>query len=593
MKLIKPLLIEEQMSLPHYLTVSDSALFASPIARRQRRADVSKSLLPYVHMLLDWLQSSNLCHVVVGSQAMMQVLSVDTQSIQNPAERLAFAPNDWDVWVLVSDEQTAARASADLCRFFKGRLLNEMRSDKAIRKKRIYTVANDAKCVVPLILKDIPYPARWTGIALGDKKRIVLDVQVLNLGEAFEEARFREAYIMQGMSYLNIEGCVTFMEIVKSKRKEKGYNVDEIRRKVLNSFLVRQQGKEKVATWFKALARTFDRVFGETDFGHRNKGAIGRLLLRSIEHMENGEAELGQCESNLIEATRPAMNATIAAIDEKLAILDLGRIFVTGGDAMRRFDSSIKASKDIDTKIYVRKGRHMHAAANLAIAECAKAVTMMIEKKGQILPANTVRMMGGCPLGLSYRARDADNMQFRLRYLPEERDGRPRLVSIDYRMRIRVGGMEFNHNIPVLDVVIQRAPGGHDPRQAGTRPPIAALDWLVDDIRATWESSSRAKQRVWAGKREKNQTRFESLKERMKAGRESREGQLGAINKDFLDYMRDEARVPVIPDYLDLFNWAERRKRYLDPLAKKSKKQKVPFSREKLDEWRQEMRVAV
>ncbi|GAQ83637.1 hypothetical protein KFL_001560060 [Klebsormidium nitens] len=231
--------------------------------------------------------------------------------------------------------------------------------------------------------------------------------------------------------------------------------------------------------------------------------------------------------------------------------------------------------------------------AKWAITECAKAVTMMIEKKDQILPANTVRMIGGCPVGLSYRARDTDNMQFRLRYLLEERDGRPHRVGIDYRMRIRVGGMEFSHNIPVLDVVIQRAPRGHDPCQEGTRPPMAALDWLVDDIRATWKSSSRAKQRVWADKREKNQTRFESLKERVRAGREPIEGQLGAINKEFLDYMRDESRVPNIPDYLDLFNWAKRRKRYLDPLAKKSKKQKVPFSQKKLDEWRQQMRGAV
>ena len=132
-----------------------------------------------------------------------------------------------------------------------------------------------------------------------------------------------------------------------------------------------------------------------------------------------------------------------------------------------------------------------------------------------------------------------------------------------------------------------------DPRKAGTRPPVAGLSWLVDDIRHTWESSSRAKQRVWAGKRVKNMARIQELQKRLDAGRSAREGDLGRINKGFLEYITDESRPALIPDYLALFAWADERKKHLDPLAKQSKKQKLPFSRSKLDEWREQMRAAV
>jgi hypothetical protein len=60
-------------------------------------------------------------------------------------------------------------------------------------------------------------------------------------------------------------------------------------------------------------------------------------------------------------------------------------------------------------------------------------------------------------------------------------------------MRIRVGNVEFNQNIPALDVVIQRSPLKEAPLIEGAKPPFAALNWLVHDINEMWGSSSRAK----------------------------------------------------------------------------------------------------
>ncbi|GAQ87404.1 hypothetical protein KFL_003500150 [Klebsormidium nitens] len=587
-----------------------------------------------------------------------------------------------------------------------------------------------------MVLTETPYPARLTGIALGERKKTYIDVQVMNLGDAFVPSRFQNTYVSRDAPYLNLEGCVTFLELIKSKRPEKKYNIDEIRRQVIKRHLDRRLGGKKAAAWYEGLAKSFVQVFDGTEFANRNEGIIGRLLLRALDHLPGGAAAVEMCESQLIEALRPCINATIQAIDGRLSQASLGRIFVTGGDAMRRFDSGIRISKDIDTKIYVPPGPHLDDVVSLTTALVGKAVTMMVEERARILPRNiesvicgtpvgflyrirdndnlqfrlrylpkepngrprlvsidyrmrvrvgslefnhnipvldvvvqrapkstdpreastklpiaglpwlvddikhtwqsssrakqrqhlddvvslatalvgkavtimvkelarilppnVERVISGTPVGFLYRIRDNDNLQFRLRYLPKEPNGRPRLVSIDYRMRVRVGSLEFNHNVPVLDVVIQRAPKSTDPREASTNLPIAGLPWLVDDIKHTWQSSSRAKQRVWAGKREKNLARLQELQKRLDANRSAREGNLGRVDNGVLEYLQDKSKPPLIPDYLTLFAWAEARKRYLglqpeadrSTLAKQSKKQKLPFSRTKLDQWRREM----
>ncbi|GAQ93200.1 hypothetical protein KFL_013560030, partial [Klebsormidium nitens] len=360
---------------------------------------------------------------------MLRAIKNDSQAFASELEYSAFEPADWDMWVLVNSEQAAMHVSTLLCKYFKDVLLDSLRMNKEIRRKRVYTVVKASDCAVPMVVTETPYPARLTGIALGER---------------------------------------------------------------------------------------------------------------------SGAAAVEMCESQLIEALRPCINATIQALDERLSQASMGRIFVTGGDAMRRFDSGIRVSKDIDTKIYVPPGQHLDDVVSLATELVGKAVTIMVKERAQLLPRNIERVINGTPVGFMYRIRDDDNLQFRLRYLPKEPNGRPRLVSINYRMKVRVGSLEFNQNIPVLDVVVQRAPKSTDPREASTKPPIAGLPWLVDDIKHTWQSSSRAKQRVWAGKRAKNLDRLQELQRRLDAGRSAREGNLGRVNMGVLEYLRDSSKAPLI-----------------------------------------------
>jgi hypothetical protein len=493
------------------------------------------------------------------------------------------------MWVLVNNEQPAIHALTLLCKYFNDVLLDKLRMNKAIRRKRVYTVVKATDCIVPLVSADTPYPARLTGIALETRKKTYIDVQVFNIGNAFVPSCFQKTYVTRDAPYLNLEGCVTFLELIKSKRTEKKYSICEIWRQVINAHLDCRLGGKHAAAWYEGLAKSFVRVFDGTEFAHRNKGVIGRLLLRALNHLPGGAATVEMCEAQLTEVLRPCINATIWAIDERLSEASMGRIFVTGGDAMRRFDSGIRISKDNDTEIYVSTGHQLDDMVSLSIALVAKAVTMMKEERTRILPLNVERVISGTLVGFLYRIRDNDNLQFRLRYLPKQPSGRPRLVSVDYRMRVRVGGIEFNHNIPILDVIIQRAPRSTDPREASTKPPIAGLPWLVSNIKHTRESSTRAKQRVWAGKRAQNMDRLQELQRRLDAGRSAREGNLGRVDMGVLDYLRDSSKLLLIPDYLTLFAWAEARKEYLDLLAKQSKKQKLSFSQSKLDEWRREM----
>lgn len=164
------------------LTIPDEQMFAENVSERHSQADTTALLQPYIDIFVRWIRCQGWCHVVVGSQSMMRVLSNDPEAFASNMEYSAIEPADWDMWVLVNSEQVAIDAANRLCKYFNDVLLQCLRKDKAIRRKRVYAVAKHKDCVVPLVLADIPYPARWTGIALGDRNKTYIDVQVLNLG---------------------------------------------------------------------------------------------------------------------------------------------------------------------------------------------------------------------------------------------------------------------------------------------------------------------------------------------------------------------------------------------------------------------------
>ncbi|GAQ92531.1 hypothetical protein KFL_010410040 [Klebsormidium nitens] len=117
-------------------------------------------------------------------------------------------------------------------------------------------------------------------------------------------------------------------------------------------------------------------------------------MLRALSHILGGTAALDEGEAQLIESLRPSLNAVIAALDDKLTQRGLGRIFVTGGDAMRRFNNRIKTSKNIDTKIYVGHGQSTKPVVELTTHVCGKTVTMMIDSRKNILPRDAHKKAG-------------------------------------------------------------------------------------------------------------------------------------------------------------------------------------------------------
>jgi hypothetical protein len=253
---------------------------------------------------------------------------------------------------------------------------------------------------------------------------------------------------------------------------------------------------------------------------------------------------------------------------------------VVGGDAMRRYVRSIVISKDIDSKVYVPYGKNVGKAVEIVKEVASKATALLIGIKGAILPKNERRQIGGVPFSACYRDPDADDLQFRLRYSPEQKNGRPRLISIDYKMILRIGNYDFKHVIAVLDVVIQRKPG----HAATPEKRVASLSWIVDDLRSTWDATPRASQRLWAGKREKDVSRLKELDEVLEGSAEpkisTRVERLGVVSRPFLAHLEDDERPSVIGDYSSHFAWCEKGR------GREGKKQKVTFSKMELERWR-------
>jgi hypothetical protein len=192
-------------------------------------------------------------------------------------------------------------------------------------------------------------------------------------------------------------------------------------------------------------------------------------------------------------------------------------------------------------------------------------------------------MLGSLPFGAEYQDVDQDDLQFRLRFSPKQMSGRPRLLSIDYQMGLRIGVWSIKYTIAVLDVVFHRYPprsGALIPVHGRPTLPVADLEWILEDLTETWETTPRAKQRIWAGKREKNEARYDELVGGAESGMSGVVDRLGVISRPFFEHL--DIRSETTRDYLKVFDWAK----------DEEDKQVMPFYRSELDLWRHRMDLA-
>jgi hypothetical protein len=373
--------------------------------------------------------------------------------------------------------------------------------------------------------------------------------------------------------FLNEFGILLFNQMIDVARKDKGLPVD-ILRHVLLMRHVRETTIRPLyphfteiqldAMIYKELSDVYTHLFGK-DRTLYDENILHSIKLKYVRNRSSNINKLiDDFDKWIIMTLRPYVNALIAKIDQHLASTSIATpsspeqpfIFVVGGDAMRRYKYDISETKDIDVKLYVPSKMYktkakMEQLHNHIIKYASILTQFLIHHKRTILKSNAPfgvnDLENGITVQIQQLSKSANNNQFRLRRIDAHQEFPIDLYSIDYRckLNIMIDGKKnlLNYDIPILDIVIERNETGKqksDLVQYFNGLPIANMQFLLDDIHATYLSKNKYLMRIWNNKQNKDRKRYTVLKTLFKnkndtnvaTSTEQELEELGAISQD-------------------------------------------------------------
>lgn len=367
--------------------------------------------------------------------------------------------------------------------------------------------------------------------------KLLVYLEVFHMPEVNMEL-FQNTYLLHddttNVNYLNPLGLITFSLMIGITRQEKGLDVDTQRRMAFFTTMI-SHTKDKA---YLEIRDTYEKLFRKSpiyDEEFTYKMNIEILRARSPQ----ADALFDAFDEWVIERLRPSINSYIVATNKRIMAETENRafMFISGGDAMRRYKKSISATKDIDTKIYIDGGkkRKRGTAATTMERQVAKIVENEMSKLVYYLGTNKQRLFGmkeldtlqmpkpenGVMIKMQFYTNNYKNMQFRMRLTQRNEAFPVTLFSMDYRGYLSgsIDGVPFTykHEIPVLDVVIEDNIYGKTRDEvvhnSSGRIPVASLDFLLNDIVKIYNTEHLALMRVWNNKKKKDLDRFHKLRD--------------------------------------------------------------------------------
>lgn len=320
------------------------------------------------------------------------------------------------------------------------------------------------------------------------------------------------------LKFLNLTGLYLFNELIIQRNKE--YDVDHYRKKILERIL--NNSKIEPINMYLKLITLYKKLFYTTsDYTFK----LSVLLKHFIELCSPDL--LTKLSSNITELLRPFINTCIYDIHLSLDSFDNQYIFITGGDAYRRYIDDIKRTNDIDTKVIYKNPNDKKRVIKLLTTKLSELVAVLYSNKNYIfngINQNTINlgnehMIIDVKFKSVYSIKDDEEHsagQFRLRFIDKED---LTLFSIDYRLKlyifISVGDLKINtsinHDIPILDVVLFQS----DLERTFTVKysnslPIASSKYLQRDLRNIYTEINKNLQ-LRFHKSVKDKQRFTSL----------------------------------------------------------------------------------
>jgi hypothetical protein len=251
---------------------------------------------------------------------------------------------------------------------------------------------------------------------------------------------------------------------------------------------------------------------------------------------------------------RPYINAFIIEINNILVANHGIRLFIAGGDAMRRYSNDIAFTKDIDVKLYMRNLYHGKSTEEqgeikmkiiqIVVENIVKLKFCLEDNLSKIFMHNQDKNQYN--IAYPYVYKDNENHinyeihilskasekshQLRTRELRHSDLFPVDLYSIDFRIQIKVKkegykDIIYNHDISVLDVIVQDGPEDNfnekNIQLSRNGIAYASLEFLIDDFLNTYFNDndthhSRAMARIASGKYTKDIQRATCMIEHLK-----------------------------------------------------------------------------
>jgi len=342
--------------------------------------------------------------------------------------------------------------------------------------------------------------------------------------------------IKSKLQKLNKIGMLTFSYLTSSNKvQELGLNVDEYRQKIYiekelknnNSLIIKE---------FTKLKNIYQSIYQHTT--NYNYFFIKKIMnIIDKYSIPNYEIFIDFMEKFFMYIFRPAINSFIKYINielmEKFGIL----LFIAGGDAMRRYDFNISATKDIDTKLYIGSVLEYKEEIKEVIAHhIVKLRNYLEDNYKSLLQIKTLEINSQgdkiekildysnesisfkyntdiCTVNLSLsEQREKYNQKFRVREIKKSENFPVNLYSIDFRTHFNINNENENIlNIALLDIVLQDDILKDYYYNITNDIAYASIKFLIEDLENTYTHDDRALGRISNGKFKKDIIRYNKL----------------------------------------------------------------------------------
>lgn len=366
---------------------------------------------------------------------------------------------------------------------------------------------------------------------------------------AYEERSFSPikdiTTIQTTLNRLNPLGMLTYSYLkTTNKEQEMGLNIDNYRQQFYFNKELRGN-KQLIAKTLKKIIETYNLIFSNTL--SYNKFFIKNLELLETKYSIPGYEDFSDfIEKWFMSLFRKAINSFITEINNELFEKYGVRLFIAGGDAMRRFDNDISFTKDIDTKLYIgtvldKKQEiidiiavHIVKLRNYLEENYEKLLTVKtieVDRNGN----NVEKILNYEDGTISFLYMNSDDgiankydvklkikeaqQQFRVREKKRTKIYPLDLYSIDFETTMIQSeifnsskpAIEKKINISILDVVLQEEPIKPHYLSVVDNVPVASLEFLIEDLETTYTTDERALARISSGKYIKDIQRYNQL----------------------------------------------------------------------------------